>query len=213
MNKEYSAYPLSWPLGWPRTKSRQDSRFLKPSSAARGYGIAGRRHSIEEAREKLFAELTRLDAVQAVLSTNLALRLDGFPKSGQANPADPGVAVYFKLKGRDIVLPCDRWNHVACNIWAVACHIETLRSQERWGVGSIEQAFAGYMALPPKRGEDCWEILGVSSTVGHEEVERAFRRLSKTAHPDAGSSPEAFHRLQEARDNAIGQIFAKRTIP
>lgn len=61
---------------------------------------------------------------------------------------DRGAAVYFEMKGKPVSLACDKWNRVEDNIWAIAKHIEALRGQQRWGVGSIEQAFRGYTALP-----------------------------------------------------------------
>ena len=73
-----------------------------------------------------------------MISTNLKLRLDGLPRSDQATPADPGVAVYFELDGKTIVLACDKWNRVADNIYAIAKHVDALRGQDRWGVGTVE---------------------------------------------------------------------------
>ena len=156
-------------------------------------------HSLAVAIQKLQTELDRLGATEQILSTNLQLRLDGLPKSGQAQPTDKGVAVYFKWKKRDVVLACDRWNRVECNVWAVASHIETLRSQERWGVGNIEQAFRGYLALPVTTGGvDWWKVLGVAVNAGAEQVKAAYREKAKTSHPDAGGSVEEFQALQLA---------------
>jgi len=44
---------------------------------------------------------------------------------------------------------------VSDNIAAIAAHIEALRAQERYGVGTIEQAFAGYSALEHRT----WQIV------------------------------------------------------
>jgi hypothetical protein len=60
--------------------------------------------------------------------------------------------VYFKLHGKDRVLACDKWDRVADNIAAIAAHIDAIRRQDRYGVGTIDQAFAGYSALPPPGG-------------------------------------------------------------
>jgi len=200
------SYPLTWPIRLPRTKARSESRFRKPVRT--GYG--NRRHSIAEGRDKLFAELERLGAKKAILSTNLRLRLDGLPHSNQPNPEDPGVAIYFELKGKQIVLPCDRWQHVECNIWAIACHIETLRQQDRWGVGSVEQAFAGYAALPEKTTENPWEILGIPELASEPIIMDAYRRKAKEAHPDKGGSTEQFRAICEAKDIALATIHAQK---
>lgn len=39
------------------------------------------------------------------------------------------------------------------------------------------------------------------------EINSAFRRLAKTAHPDAGGASEAYHRITEARDAPL-KLFA-----
>jgi hypothetical protein len=121
--------------------------------------------SVNDATGELLGELERLGAAEGpVISTNLKLRLDGLPRSDQATPADPGVAVYFELDGKTIVLACDKWNRVADNIYAIAKHVDALRGQDRWGVGTVEQAFRGYTALPSGDGTDpWWHVLGVKS--------------------------------------------------
>ena len=82
------------------------------------------------------------------MSSNIPRGKQGSPISNIGVLKDPGVAVYFTIKEKPVSLACDKWVHVEDNIWAIAKHIEALRGQERWGVGSIEQAFAGYTALP-----------------------------------------------------------------
>jgi hypothetical protein len=41
-------------------------------------------------------------------------------------------------------------------------------------------------------------LLGVGEHAGPEEVRRAYRRLARTHHPDAGGDAAEFHRLQQA---------------
>lgn len=43
-------------------------------------------------------------------------------------------------------------------------------------------------------------LLGVGESASAEEVRRAYRRLARTAHPDAGGDAADFHRLQQAVD-------------
>src|SRR3546814_9529449 len=97
------------------------------------------RVTIATALDRLEAELTRLGARGIILSSNLERTLSGAPRSGQADPADPGVAVYFTLKGKDTVLACDRWYRAADNMVAIAKHIEAIRGMDRWGVGRSEE--------------------------------------------------------------------------
>jgi len=111
---------------------------------------------MDEAFQILCGEMERLGTKSWLMSCNRARRRDGQPYSDRSQPADTGVAVYFDLKGRQVSLACDKWNRVEDNVWAIAKHVEALRGQERWGVGSIEQAFRGYMAKKhhPDRGGD-----------------------------------------------------------
>lgn len=43
-------------------------------------------------------------------------------------------------------------------------------------------------------------LLGVGEHADEAEVQRAYRRLARLHHPDAGGDPAAFHRLRQARD-------------
>lgn len=200
-----TAYPLSWPQGWPRVKTPRSSAFGKPgryegSEGSRNW-IRPRGHSMEEARSFLWAELSRLGAANGILSTNFKIRLDGQPYSGQAQPGDRGAAVYFKLKGRDVSLACDKWDRVEDNVYAIAKHVEALRGQDRWGVGSIEQAFRGYMALPETTASsEWWRPLGLPLNASEEQVKQAYRVLALKFHPDNQQTGDAerFRAVQAA---------------
>ena len=90
---------------------------------------------------------SRLGAV--TLSTNIPIRRDGQPFTRFQRPDDPGAAIRFVLDGTaERCLACDKWLRVEDNVAAIAAHVKALRQIERWGVGSREQAFAGYAALP-----------------------------------------------------------------
>lgn len=188
------AFPLTWPTSWPRAKSRDNAKFGQKDS--RGWKVEA---TIAGARNRLQREVDLLGAQGVILSTNVELRLDGQPRSDRRDPGDPGVALYFKLKGKDTVLACDRWYRVADNIIAIAKHIEAIRGMERWGVGSVEQVFTGYQALPAP--EQWWQVLGVSPVATREDIDTAYRRLAAAAHPDRqGGSNAAMARLNAARD-------------
>lgn len=188
-------FPLAWPAGWRRVASRQTAKF----------GQAGRdgfktQTTIATARDRLQREIDLLGGTDAVLSTNVELRLDGQPRSDRSPPSDPGVAFYFHLSGRDIVLACDKWDRVADNIAAIAKHIEAMRGMDRWGVGNLAQAFTGYEALPAP--EQWWQVLGVDRHAGMDEIRAAYRAASKTAHPNAGGSRAQWDRLLAALEAA-----------
>lgn len=194
---EQTSYPLSWPEGWPRTpkQKRRNSPFLRPVK------FSSRGRSMDEARRGLADELARLGARGEVLSTNIQLRLDGMPYSNRSQPDDTGAAVYFELKGKPVSLACDKWNRVEDNIWAIVKHIESIRGQDRWGVGSVEQAFHGYMALPApgqSSGIQWWTVLGVPINASADQVKEAYRILVAKHHPDRGGDVKMFHRVQQA---------------
>ena len=195
-------HPLHWPNGWPRSAHQERSRF----GGKRGMTIA-------DGVNEVLHELNLLRASHVVISTNLEVRLDGLPRSNQRMPEDTGVAVYFKLNGGKRVLACDRWDRVEHNLRAVAKHIEALRGMDRWGVGTVEQAFTGYAALPePGRRKPWSEVLGYDSDgvdgLTAEEVNDRYRDLSRRRHPDAGGSDEAFRDLTRARDEALKEVGA-----
>lgn len=201
------AYPLSWPDRWPKPKFRERARFSGRTSEQRqSYDgtiktfSRKREHTIEESRVYLFAELDRLGASSVILSSNLRLRADGNPVSGQRMPDDPSIAVYFTLKQKPHVLACGKWDRAQDNIWAIAKHVEALRGQERWGVGSIEQAFRGYTAIPEKSGGlSWWDVLGIAMNASEEQVKTAYRTKAKIYHPDSGTANhEEMVRLNEA---------------
>lgn len=204
-----TAFPLSWPASWKRTPSHQraHARFhqhTKGSDPAYSY----RRRdplTVGTAVERLVGELRRLGASHPVISSNLRVRGDGLPYAQQARQLDdPGVAVYFLLAKKPRVLACDRWYSVAENIAAVAGHIEAVRRQERYGVGTIEQAFAGYVSLPPTALD--WAIvLGIQPSASRDEINAAHRKLMQTHHPDVGGRHEDMAKINEARDRALAE--------
>ena len=158
-----------------------------------------------EATKALLSEVDKLLATsKVVLSTNVPVRLDGFPRASEAKPRDPGAALYFNRNKQRICLPCDSWDRVEDNIYAIAMHISAMRGMERWGVGTVEQAFAGYKAL--SAGEDWLDVLECRRDATKEVVDAQYKARIKTAHPDAGGDHEAMTRLNMARDMAIADI-------
>lgn len=193
MHDDPRRFPLTWPTGWKRTPPAARRRAPFTSYKAR--------LSVAVASDRLQQQLDRMVGVtHVVLSTNVELRLDGRPRTPDAEPRDVGVAVYFRLDDKPLAFACDKWDRVGDNIGAIAAHLEALRAQDRYGVGTMAQAFAGYAALPPEAGADWWIILGVHAQAIPEQVEEAFRRLARQAHPDVGGNPHEMARLNTARD-------------
>jgi curved DNA-binding protein CbpA len=210
---EITRSPLCWPDNVPRTPPHLRTRPLF-SEKTLAYAV-----------EFVEAEIDRLNQVKrgytmrnsVIISSNLRLRNDGLPYSGQPEPSDTGIAVYFPLQfhrggkvfERPIVLTCDRWTKIAWNLYAIAKDIEAQRARDRWGCTNFEQAFRGYLAIPERcGGRPWWDTLDVESDATAEEVEAAFKTLAKTHHPDKGGTPEDWAKLQEAYDQAKARFAA-----
>ncbi len=217
-------YPLSWPVGWKRTApaarraaqfSRREQEYHTRADGSRYSYSVKKDLSVFDATRRLSEELARLigDGKPFVLSTNMELRQDGMPRSDRRAPADPGAALYFKLRGQDRCLACDRYTTVAGNIAAIAAHIEALRAIERYGVGTLDQAFAGYTALP-SRVDDAiawWDVLRIErSKATPETVAAAFRALALTHHPDRGGNTELMTKITLARDAALRELRGEK---
>ena len=186
-----TAYPLCWPDNRPRTTDRGRARF-----GHRHAGSSGLRElTLAEGRERVREELARLKAADVTISTDVPLRRDGLPRSDRKAPADPGAAVWFHVAGAARVLACDQWRTVGDNLAAIAKHIDALRGMERWGVGTIAEAFEGHRALPPWKW---WEVLGVDEDADAATIRRAYRDLARTQHPDAGGDEDKFNELSAA---------------
>jgi hypothetical protein len=186
------AFPLSWPTGVPRVRRSLRSQFGT--------------HSVAEGVKEIRRQLTLLGARLPVISSNIPLKADGNPYSDPGRMADPGVAVYFQLNGKPYCLPCDRWDRVEHNFWAIAKHIEAMRGMQRWGVGSVEQQFAGFKTLTA--GESWWDVLECLPSADIDTINAQYRSRARSAHPDAGGSHEMMARLNQARENALTQLGA-----
>jgi len=143
----------------------------------------------------------RIDPDDVVISSNLELRRDGLPRSGQRAPDDPGVAVYFVLDGRQQVIALDVYDCVQDNLAAVAATLSAMRTIERHGGGLMERAFTGFAALPSPdaAGGKSWqETLGVAYDADINTAMTAYKRLRSKNHPDKGGDPDTFRSIVDA---------------
>jgi hypothetical protein len=200
-------FPLSWPAGWART-----ARGLRRKAAFRSHGQPV---SIAVAIDRLDGELERLRASHVTISTNVELTSRGTPRSGAPEPADPGAAVYFTLKEQPRCLACDTWTRLADNLAAIAQHIDAIRRIDRYGVGTLDQAFAGYTALPERTASN-WrrvleELTGMGPSVWTlDQVDAVYKALARRLHPDTGGTHEAMARLTGAVAEARQELGGPR---
>lgn len=207
MSATIPAYPLQWPTGWKRTPppSRTRAKFgRKTKTEGRSYATHTEL-TIAQANQRVREELQRMGIRDSdlVVSTNLELRLDGQPRSGQRAPADPGVAVYWRERGGDVprCMAVDRYDRVEDNLAAIAATLDAMRAIERHGGAAIlERAFTGFAALPSTTVH--WpDVLGVAAHTPTNDVREAYRRLRSRHHPDSpGGDREAFETVQRAWD-------------
>lgn len=185
------AYPLQWPEGWERTPA---------SKRKRGKMFAG---NFGRSRDLLLHQL-RLMGVPShsvVISSWLPLRRDGLPYAEQARRPleDPGVAVYFTLRKKQMVMARDVYDTPFDNLHSLKIAIEHLRGLERRGGATMmERAFEGFAALPDQSG---WRtVLGFKrdDIVTLADAEARYRQGAKLLHADAGGDHEAMVKLNAA---------------
>lgn len=200
------AYPLQWPTGRPRTERWRRERAKFDVTFTR-------------ARDNIVAEVGRLAGrhpdPQVVISTNIALRRDGLPLANQRQPDDPGVAVYFLYKKRQMSFACDRWEKIDHNMQAIAKTIEALRGIARWGTGDmLEAAFTGFTALPPPSAAGpgaaptlrTWRDVFGTGVRTRADLQDIYRRLAGAHHPDRGGDPAKMAELNTAREQALREL-------
>lgn len=205
-------FPLQWPEHRPRTPAhrRQTGKFTADKRPITTTVAVGR----------LDAELQRLGGMGPTLSSDVETNLNGTPKSGR-RPADPGICLYFTLRGKPFALACDTFNQVEQNIAALAAHLDATRAIARYGVASAEETLQSFSALPPPAtgpttvmAKPWREILGLQPTFpgGVDQVdalsivEGRFRDRAGKAHPDNGGSDAAMAELNAARSAARKEL-------
>lgn len=193
------AYPLQWPVGRPRTDTYRERANFDTT-------FARARDDIVREVALLTGQSLRWGGPEVVISTNTALRRDGLPLSGQRNPDDPGVAVYFTYKGKPMSFACDRWDRIEHNMRAIVKTIEALRGIARWGTGNmLEAAFTGFLSLPAPAARNWWVVLGVDEAAHTDSIRNAYRRLRSSSHPQNGGTQDAFDEVEKAYASAVAQ--------
>mgnify|MGYP000919661006 CR=1 FL=1 len=188
------AYPLHWPESWPRTTDRKSSQFKTTLSGA----LANVEKSLQ-----LFSSDSKKAIKDVVISSNVTL--------GAQKPADPGVAIYFSWDGLNTCIAVDRYLKVEENLQAIHHCIEAERTKLRHGgLNLVRAAFRGYAALPPpSSAKEWWHVFGVHRAAPLAEVEKAYRTMARSAHPDNGGSADMMAGLnaaiQQARKEKSGQ--------
>lgn len=183
------SFPLYWPDSWPRT----DANKVKKAQF--------KDRSVFTARKELEFEARRFGGRDLIISSNLELKLDGTPRSGQKQPQDRGVAIFFARKGEPMALACDVYSTVEDNLWALVRTLQALRQIECDGSPAlINRAFKGFAALPDPETKQWFQVLNVSADAEESVVRGAYITLAKKYHPDNSETGDAeqFRMVQQA---------------
>lgn len=208
MDKSITAYPLQWPPLRARTRAHMRERAKFGGTFA-----TCRDELVNEVMRLKYGSSRYADSRAVVISTNIALRMDGLPLANQRQAEDPGVAVYFEHRGKQMCFACDRWQKVEHNMRAIAKTIEALRGVERWGTGSmVEAAFEGFVKLPAPTAAKPWrdvlQVAPLGSGVTLAAARDAYRRLAFQYHPDRGGSEEKMAEVNAAWEQAQRELPA-----
>lgn len=189
--------PLKWPDGWTRGQSRP------PSSSGRF------KTTFDRSKQRMYRALEKLGATSIVVSSFMPLRLDGTPRADQARRSmtDNGVAVYFTLKQKQMVLARDAYDSAFDNFHSICMALEYLQGLERHGGATMmERAFDGFTALPSQAH---WRhVLGFASDerLTLRQVEDRYREGAKRCHSDTGGGHEAMIKLNAAIEQARKEL-------
>jgi hypothetical protein len=212
MSDTPTRFPLAWPIGRPRRPWNERKAGKFSMTGERGYKVD---ISVAAAMDRLEEEVRRLGGVNMLLSTNIDTRLDGRPRSGQSEPKDPGVCLYFTLKGKPLSMPCDAYHTVAQNIAALAAHIEATRAIERHGVATGAETLQAFQALPAPDhtlpGRRSWrEVLGFEGdffdSMDKAEAAARVQRRWKSMVIEHGHNEAELANINIARDAALKEF-------
>lgn len=221
--KNIQAYPLSWPDGWKRTPAgerryghfNRKERQYCPSTVPGNPGsnlTTTKNLTVTDSLQRLIQSLERMGVQRqdVIVSTNVRTRLDGMPRSGEKEPEDPGVAVYWKRDGEKMrSMAVDQYTTVADNLAALAATLEAFRTIDRHGGAQIlDRAFRGFAALPENTSQPWRNVMGfaINVPVSRDDVERKYRDLVKVHHPDIGGDRDRFEAITQARKDALAEV-------
>lgn len=213
-------FPLNWPEGWKRTAPSQRVRAHFNKQGPQRFNDQGQRIytgkvqlSVNDGVQRILGALRQfgVNDGDAIISTNVPVRLDGLPYSQRTEPADPGVAIYWKRNKIEQAMAIDRYDRVADNIAAVAATLEAMRAIERHGGAEIlNRTFTGFAALPERAGGRGWRDVFEVSPQDHlnaDAIRTRFNALAHKVHPDKpGGDRNKFEELIWARDAALREI-------
>lgn len=175
-------------------------------------------------------QLNAADVVIELAVPPSAIRVDGGLRADARLPDHPGVILSFDsthgpLRYATDVYQKAQWRRNALEGWqanlrAIALGLEALRKVDRYGIAGRGEQYTGWSALGPgviaapaaaMTADEAAHFIADATGdpfLGAFEVlqtwadgrDLVYRQAAKRLHPDTGGDPEAFKRLQTARD-------------
>lgn len=182
--------PLQWLPQQPKSKLRTRARFGN--------------HSSSKAGDYLSLELERLGAKHCIISSNLQERARGGGFYANQRVEEPGVVVYFDLKGIGKAMACDKWDKPEHNLWALYLSVQAIRGLERWGGSEfLDGLFSGFKALPSPEDVAPVNIPQFFNDINNfEHLKSRYKHLVKELHPDHGGDVSEWNELQRQYSQA-----------
>jgi hypothetical protein len=175
---DVTEYPLCWPETKPRAAQRASSSPFNNVSLA---------HGLREIAD----EMKRWRAADYIVSMS-----PGYVRG----PKDPGVAVWWsmpQLTPEEALrcIACDNWPWPEVNAHAIYLTLNRLRSFERYGTYTKEQAAEGArLALPAPPDPDApppwWETIGVERGWPLAAIEAIYKGKAEKMHPDRATDED-----------------------
>ena len=109
--------------------------------------------------------------------------------------------VRFSFEGQNYEMKVDNQRDVRANLYAISRRIEYKARMHLLGIEPFELSFSPYLALENKSGVEadfsfakasgrCYAILGLAEYDSNGTIEKRYRHLAKSYHPDLALSEE-----------------------
>ncbi|MDE9364564.1 hypothetical protein PZ938_03020 [Luteipulveratus sp. YIM 133132] len=185
-----------------------------PADQRRPYGTF--KASWQDTLDLLDRELRHLGATEVVIEADFResdLRLDGMPRSGARQPANPGIRIAFESKHGPLVYAtdsCAYWQH---NVRSIALGLEALRAVDRYGITRRAEQYAGWRQIEAATAAAMMDaadarrvLLGAIGDThqGLDSDDLLVRRARRRAHPDVESGSREQWDLVEQAARVLG---------
>lgn len=197
---------IDWPTGFERTDPSERTRNNRFEATLR--------QSIDDLADEL--ERVGVDDWRLETAAEHQKQNPRYPYAN-ANPDDPGAAVYWTMDGDQYAAACDAYSRLRDNIRSLFMYIREKRKMEQRPVVTGESEFAN-ARLPPAEGEPdgivseqpAFDVLEVAPDASNDVVQAAARKKIKKYHPDLNDGDgdgdrEMLQRVKEARDELLNE--------